>query len=220
MLCGCASDPPRTVVLRDPSLPAPFSEGAGEDDGLAAFDSLSNGLLRGIPIELIEAVGTDEFEAWLTKTRSNEIVTKDIGAQANLYAFLRDFEIDGETVRALLTEEMEFWEEHHITPNFTPQQIDALIGGDREAVAQSFANDLALVQNGDIFTPEWLYYASEEQYAEYGIPKDRLAEKAEAILSLPFTEEAAEALARKIEAYTGTVVSLGLPESGKAVQEE
>lgn len=202
---GSCAAPERAAVAPDPTLPAPFPEGANGGDSTAAYDCLTNGLLRGIPVELIDMVGTDAFEAWLSDMRTDEIVT-DIGKEANLYTFLRDFSVDRETAGTVLTDEMTFWAEHCITPNFTEESIEILLNGEKAAVAECFVSDSAICYKGEIFTPEWLYHASEEQYEAYGIPKAALLEKTERLSALPFTDEAAAVLEEKIGGYTETDV--------------
>lgn len=150
-------------------------------------------------------MGTDKFEAWLSALQTDEIVT-DIGKEANLYTFLRDFSVDRETAEAVLTDEMTLWEKHRITPNFTEASLEILLSGEKNAVAECFVSDSAILIDGEIFTPKWLYHASEEQYKAYGIPKTALLEKTERLSDLPFTKEAAAVLEEKIGGYTGTNV--------------
>lgn len=208
VLGSCAAPegaaPERAVVAPDPTLPAPFPEHA-DDDSTAAYDCLTNGLLRGIPSELIETVGTDAFEAWLSDLQTDGIVT-DIGKEANLYTFLRDFSVDRETAEAVLTDEMTLWAAYNLTPNFTEDSLEILLNGEKNAVAERFVSDSAIYHHGEIFTPEWLYHASEEQYEAYGIPKAALLEKTERLSALPFTKEAAAVLEEKIGGYTNTDV--------------
>lgn len=202
------------AVAPDPTLPAPFPEHA-DDDSTAAYDRLTNGLLRGIPGELIETVGTDAFEAWLSELQTDEIVT-DIGKEANLYTFLRDFSVDRETAETVLTDEMTLWAAYNLTPNFTEDSIEILLNGEKNAVAECFVSDSAIYRGGAIFTPEWLYHASEEQYEAYGIPKAELLEKVDRLSALPFTEEAAAVLEEKIGGYTKADVRVrNIPEASE-----
>lgn len=152
-------------------------------------------------------MGTAAFEAWLSELRTDEILT-DIGKEANLYTFLRDFSVDRETAEAVLTDEMTLWTAYNLTPNFTEDSIEILLNGEKNAVAECFVSDSAIYHNGEILTPEWLYHASGEQYEVYGIPKAELLEKVDRLSELPFTEEAAAVLEEKIGGYTETDVHL------------
>lgn len=212
LFLGSCAAPERMAVAPDPTLPAPFPERA-DGDSTAAYDCLTNELLRAIPIELIETVGTDAFEAWLSDLQTDEIVT-DIGKEANLYTFLRDFSVDRETAETILTDEMTLWAAYNLTPNFTEDSIELLLNGEKNAVAECFVSDSAIYRNGEILTPEWLYNASGEQYEAYGIPKAELLEKVDRLSALPFTEEAAAVLEEKIGGYTKADVHVrNIPEA-------
>ncbi len=79
--------------------------------------------------------------------------------------------------------------------------IEVIFSGDDDLIAQTFVNEYALLQNGVIYTPEWLYNHSLEDYAREGLSAEDVSACMSKMSALPFTEEAQKAIAEKSTLY-------------------
>ena len=71
-----------------------------------------------------------------------------------------------------------------------------------DKINEHFANQSALVKDGKIYTPEWIYTHGIQDYAAEGLPIDLVEEKVNQFKdSIPFTNEAKKALEVKVSNY-------------------
>lgn len=75
--------------------------------------------------------------------------------------------------------------------------IDIIYSGDDDLINKTFVNEYALLYNGKIYTPEWLYEHSVSDYLNEGLPIDEIKAYLTKMGDFPFTEEAKKALSAK-----------------------
>lgn len=115
-----------------------------------------------IPGELIGYVGDDAFSEW---------VGIGFNPNSNLQAFIEDFSLTAEEIRAALTESGNTIDVYGLTD----ESLDALCSGDQAAINRLFASDFAAVSDsGSIYTMNWLVRHTAADYQAEGIPKSEI----------------------------------------------
>lgn len=149
-----------------------------------------------LSMQFINLVDYDEFENWLDSTSSMSSDCTSIAELANLYSFIKHFDIPNETVREILVNLRNGSED-----DFSDEEIDLIISGDDEAVAKLFAADTAILKGSDIYSLKWVYNHSPEDYAAVGITAEELEATLPMFDRLTLTDEAAQAIEMKIASY-------------------
>lgn len=85
------------VEYAEIGMPVPF---VNEDYDLnAEFYSTVSLKLGYIDMSFVDMVGVDEFESWLNSTSSSKSELTSVGEAANLYSFIKHFNIPADLVR-------------------------------------------------------------------------------------------------------------------------
>ena len=185
-------------------MPEPFEGGF---DGAAAemYRMPVSTKINEIPPELMALRDGKEVGDWLSDAEAIMTLVKDknalpisLSTYANVYSFILSFDIAREEGEAILTA-------YH---QYTEEELDAIFSGDPALICKTFANEYAIVVNDKLYTPQWVYWHSEEDYKAEGISPETLAEKSSLYAALPFSDEARTAFAAKLSAYTGEDISL------------
>ena len=121
-----------------------------------------NDVYDSIPGELIGYVGDDAFSEW---------VGIGFNPNSNLQAFIEDFSLTAEEIRAALTKNGITVERFGLTD----ESLDALCSGDQAEINRLFASDFAAVSDsGSIYTMNWLVRHTAADYQAEGIPKSEI----------------------------------------------
>lgn len=142
---------------------------------------------------LTDIVDQDKFEEWLGSFRQAK---QEFGAYAEpptVYAFLRDFGISDAQLRA--TNEYPKW--------INDEDIAVIYSGDEDLIKRTYKDDWAILHEGRIYTPRWLFEYNIQEYENRGLPKDEVARTAARMQALPFKEEAWQHFKDKVEQYIG-----------------
>ena len=115
-----------------------------------------------IPGELIGYVRNDAFSEW---------VGIGFNPNSNLQAFIEDFSLTAEEIRAALTKNGITVERFGLTD----ESLEALCSGDQAAINRLFASDFAAVsESGSIYTLNWLIRHTAADYQTEGISRSEL----------------------------------------------
>lgn len=198
-------------------MPEPFGTApeAGGDEH-ADYYRLCKPLYDGIPVELMKLRDSGEVTEWLEKdkliTRSE--VSSSITDNVNIYAFITAFNITREEAETALEHYLNTPEEYE---HIQYEDLDIIYSGDIELITKTFASEASIVVGDRIYSPEWVYTHSPEEYEAAGITKKDILSKVEWYSRIMFTDEARLAFSEKLSAYTGEQVvikTLWLQEKG------
>ena len=121
-----------------------------------------NDVYDSIPGELIGYVGNDAVSEW---------IGIGFNPESNLQAFIEDFSLTAEEIRAALTESGNTIDVYGLTD----ESLEALCSGDQAAINRTFASEYAAVSDsGSIYTILWLAEHTAADYEAEGIPKSEL----------------------------------------------
>lgn len=197
----------------DLSMPDAFDHNGGDENNdfylpcTPKFDSVST--------TLFDLVGDDAaIQQWVDEMNANETPC-DLDEYINIYSFMVYFSLSADDVCNALEKSNAFFEQWLNegltgvqTAIFTDEELDVLRTGDKEAIAAQFASDYSIVVENKIYSPNWVYYHTAEDYAACGITAEMLEEAAPKYAAINFTAEAQEALENKLSDYLQTTVSL------------
>lgn len=184
------------------TMPLPFyipPESGGDMN--ANFYSTTNLKLGYLDMSFIRLVDHDTAMEWLDNASSVKSDLTSVGELFNLYSFIRHFNIPDETVRELLVEMR-----NGSADDFSDEEIDLIISGDNEAVAEHFVSEYAIVIGENLYSPKWIYNHPIKDYEAAGITPEMLAEKIPLYSQIHFSDEARTAFSEKLSAYIGRTV--------------
>lgn len=194
------------IEEEESAMPDPFgnkAEGTGGDEN-DGFYLPCNYILNGIPVELLRLRDSDEVNNWLEKDKfsSRSEAPTSIKDYVNIYSFITEFNITREEAETAL--------EYYLNDNYiTYEHLDIIFSGDVELITKTFASDLSIAVGDRIYTPEWLYTHSIEEYRAAGITADDILSRVDSYRYILFTDEARQAFSEKLSAYTGEQVVIG-----------
>ncbi len=113
-----------------------------------------------IPEELTNMIDDNEFTAWCDSF--GEGVPDSIEDYANLYTFIKRFEISRETL------------EKAVGDLLTEEQINVLFNGTVAEVTAEFAADTSIVRGDKIYSSRWIMLHTPEDYEAAGITPEEL----------------------------------------------
>lgn len=183
-----------SVEYEDIEMPVPFENEGGDLN--SDFYSTVNLKLGYIDMSFVNLVDVDEFESWLNSTSSSSSELTSVGEVANLYSFIKHFDIPGDIVRENLVNMR-----NGSADDFSDEEIDLIISGDDEAVAAHFAADTAILKGSNIYSLKWVYNHSIEDYAAARITTAEIEATLPMFDKLTLTDEAAQAIEMKISSY-------------------
>ena len=157
--------------------------------------------MHSIPSALIRLRDSDEAAKWLEKDKlsSRSEIPSSINDYVNLYSFIIEFNITREEAETAL--------EYYLNNNLiTYEHLDIIFSGDVELITKTFATDLSIVVGDRIYSPEWVYMHSPDEYKAAGITAEDILSRVELYSGIYFTDEARQAFSEKLSAYTGETV--------------
>lgn len=190
----------KTEKYAEVEMPVPFQNEGGDIN--AKFYSTVDLKLNYLSMQFINLVDQSEFESWLDNTSSSSSEYTSIADLANLYSFIKHFDIPDETVREILINLRNGSED-----DFSDEEIELIMSNDDEAVAKHFVAETAIIKGSDIYSLKWIYYHSTEDYATVGITEAELEATLPMFDSLTLTDEATQAIEMKINSYAAVTAS-------------
>ncbi len=124
-----------------------------------------------ISSSFIDLVDYDEFMEWVNSTSSSVSEYTSVAEAANLYSFIKRFEIPDDKVREILISERNGNEDE----DFSDDDIEILLSGDNEAIAEHFAADTAIRKGENLYSIYWMQNHTAEDYAAAGITDEDIA---------------------------------------------
>lgn len=120
---------------------------------------------------------------------------------ANIYSFIHTHELDEAELRAVLSDGPQMVHRRA----FTEEEIDLLLGDDQAAVMAHFASPSTIVIGEKGYSEKWIYDHPIWAWRMAGITPEMVAAVQPHYYNPLFTQEAADAFARKLYLYTGAV---------------
>lgn len=200
---NCTTSAPIIWTEEDDEMPAPFVilEGTGGDQ-YANYYQPCNFILDNIPVELMNLRDSDEVIKWIEKDKisTRQSVPTSIKDYVNIYSFITEFNITKDEAETAL--------EYYLT---TPDEfehieykdLDIIYSGDIELVTKTYASEYSIVVGDKIYSPEWVYTHSIEDYKAAGITAEDILSRVDWYSDILFTDEARLAFSEKLSAYTG-----------------
>lgn len=189
-----------TVKYANIEMPVPFENEGGDLNSV--FYSTVDLKLGYIDMGFVNIVGVDEFEDWLNNASSSSSEYTSVADLANLYSFIKHFNIPDDTVREMLINFRNGSED-----DFSDEEIELIISDDDEAVAAHFADETTITKGSDIYSLKWIYYHSPEDYDAAGITAAELEAALPMFDKLTLTDEAEQAIKIKINSYVDVSAS-------------
>ena len=182
------------IEFADFEMPIPFVNGGGDSN--AEFYSTVNLKLGYIDMSFVDLVGVDEFEIWLNSTSSSSSELTSVDEAANLYSFIKHFNISSDFVRENLVNMR-----NGSADDFSDEEIDLITSDNDEAVAEHFVSEMAILKESNIYSLHWIYNHSIEDYIANGITAEEIKEKLPLFEQFSLTDEAKQAIELKIKSY-------------------
>ena len=192
----------RVIPEKYESMPKPFAD--TDTDEYDLFYQPFERYFAEIPASLMFNDSTDPINAYFDSFDIVNDPSDNIMGYPNIYSYIRHFSLTDEQVYeglAFMTESGEY--------GLTDYEVDTFILYDDVVRASAFfANKYAIVAGSRIYSPNWLYLHTVEEWREAGIINNGLAEAAEKYCEFPFEEDARIAFEAKLEEALGYHVSL------------
>ena len=187
------------------TMPDPFNIGPDSGgDQYANFLQPCNWTLDSIPGELCDLRYYDEVNRWSYRHWDSKAeIPSSIKDYMNIYAFITDFDITREEAETALKYYL-YSDDPQI--RITREEFDIIFSGDVALITKTFASEYSIVIGENIYSPEWVYFHSAEDYKAAGITPEMLAEKIDLYSEILFTDEARLAFSEKLSAYIGRTV--------------
>ena len=186
------------AVTNYDTMPAPFgneAEGTGGDEN-DGYYLPGNYILNNIPGALLDLRDSSEVDKWLNDKWSDTNVVSSIKDYMNIYSFITDFNITREEAETAL--------EYYLNDNLiTYADLDVIFSGAVELITKTFASEFSIAVGDRIYTPEWLYTHSIEEYKAAGITAEDILSRVDSYRYILFTDEARQAFSEKLSAFTG-----------------
>lgn len=182
------------LMTEEFTMPEPFAVYDG--DANMGFYVTVNEKLGYLDMAFIEMVNHDEYQAWIDDTASVYGRYAAVDENANLYSFIEHFNIPDETVRELLVNMRIGYDS-----DFTDEEIDLLLSGDAEAIAEYFAWEQAIRKGKNIFSLNWIYLHPISDYEVYGITAEDIATIMQYFYDYGLQPLAIEAIENKLNIY-------------------
>ena len=224
MISSCSTSDKNTtansnISMQMSEMPEPFdSKNNSGGDSLHNYYSKYIFKFGNIDSTLMSLVGEKEANLWIKEHISNRI-NNDETPEMTVLKFIEHFEIPKDKLIEAVSnsEQSDDW-------IINLSDIEVIYSKDANLINQTFVNEYALLYNGEIYTPEWLYNHSIEEYAKEGLPIESVNACMAKMSDLPFTEEAQKAIVDKSTNYKRyyennaveeqeTVVTTTLPEN-------
>ena len=195
LLSSCSTSDIKTAFKSDMvthiEMPEPFDQ-TNNAGGDSLHDYYSKYVFKfgNINSTLINLVGEKEAEDWFDEQSGTDT------SEMTVLKFIEHFDITKEELTKAVSESKypDGW-------IINLSDIEVIYSEDANLINQTFVNEYALLYNGEIYTPEWLYNHSIEEYAKEGLPIESVNACMAKMSDLPFTEEAQKAIVDKSTNY-------------------
>lgn len=175
---------------------------AGDSDMLYDFYQPCMPKMDSVPGALMSLMVEGNVKEWEEAYGGVRIAHSKLGEYANVYSFICLFDIEEEDVRNALS-----YHTANESPGdaygFTQKDLEVLFSKDEEAILKQFASEYSIVVKDCIYSPQWLYYHSIEDWQEAGITREMVEEKRELYGRLLLSPDAVTAFGEKLAAFLG-----------------
>jgi len=150
-----------------------------------------------------EDMGTDIFSSW-SKSYYEDLINNNLGIQlvgdenfpfhfivdgsfsftggnledfANIYTFVRDFNITEAQIRAIIADEASYYPhgaESLFPGDYTSEQIEAIVSMDKERIVRAFAKDTTIIKGENFYSLIWFLLVPIEAYADNDMTEEDL----------------------------------------------
>lgn len=216
LLSSCSSSSINTTdgsdIVADAKMPEPFDQ-AYNSGGDSLHDYYCEYVFKfgNINSTLIDLVGEKEAQAWLNEYFASKKAGTE-SSELTVLRFIEHFDISKEELIKAVSDSdyPDGW-------IIDISDIEVIYSGNDDLIQQTFVNEYALLYNGVIYTPEWLYTHSLDDYAKEGLPIESVNACMEKMRELPFTHEAQNAIADKSTNYKQYYANRNIEEQTFAV---
>lgn len=184
--------------------PLPDSQNTG-DDRLRNYYQPCKNKLDCLPVELMRLVDADDVDTWIANNSDLDVAHSKLGEYVNIYSFINTFNIPyNQTCEALKVylEADDLPEEASIAQ----EDIDMLYSGNEAAIAAHFASDYSIVIGENVYSPQWVYLHTIEDYENVGITNEMISAKIEHYSWIPLSGNARHAFEEKLGSFLGETV--------------
>ena len=184
------------VLYRAPeSMPEPFAKGT---EIPFAYQHPCHARFENLRPELEAIVSAEELAQW-RKSRRLTMDTHSLHDYCNLYSFICDFELSREQVQTAMKDYIAAWD---YDVSLRQDELDAILSGNMSAMLTDFNEPYSgtLVVGDQIYTREWCYYHTIDDYADAGISPQQLYDNWQQITE-EMTQEAKDQFYMKVMAY-------------------
>lgn len=211
--CSTNSNVVNMAQISDASMPAPFEHNGGDENNdffhpcIAKFDNV---------VDLVCELAHDDnaVQEWVEEMNNNETPCQ-IDEYINLYSFMVHFNIPAEDVCAALQDfnkMQEQWRDERGIPinsstYYTEDDLEALKSENMETITNYFASTYSIVVDDNIYSPNWIYYHTVDDYAVCGITADDIKDHISQYSNINFESNALSAFESKISNYIGESIS-------------
>lgn len=195
-LSGCkteASDvyvPTEKSLAPEEKMPEPFKY-PGAHETIGAFRSRYNFTFSNLDSAILNLADKEERDRWFDE-KFKESLFVPYPDDITVLSFVRRFDIPKEKLIEAV-ESTDLSEEWIVSP----ADIEIIYSEDTELINKTFASEYALVNGGEVYSAEWIYMHTPEDYRNEGLPFDRVYECLDKMEELRFTEEALAAIGEK-----------------------
>lgn len=195
-LSGCkteASDvyvPPEKLFAPEEKMPEPFKY-PGAHETIGAFRSRYNFAFSNLDSAILNLADKEERDRWFDE-KFKEKLFVPYPDDITVLSFVRRFDIPKEKLIEAV-ESTDLSEEWIVSP----ADIEIIYSEDTELTNKTFVSEYALINGGEVYSAEWVYMHSPEDYRNEGLPFDKVYECLDKMEELRFTEEALAAIREK-----------------------
>ena len=187
--------------------PFPIIESGSYDTSLDCYLIPCNSKMNGVSTELARLVSQDDLNKWSEGFGGVHDIQTSLNDYVNLYSFMTYFNISNEEVTEFIYNQNKVSESvSDLESKFTDDEIKVICTRDEKRIMVQFASEFSVINNGTVYSPQWIYTHSIDDYKKERIPSELILEKALMYDKIPFTSDAREALDAKINAYSKMAV--------------
>lgn len=209
MLCSCStteqiSESASSSLVITEVMPLPFGE-AGDGTG---GDENANYIQPGIyKLDVLTGpfmdLRKDEVSEWAKKLDGDGIGTS-LMSYANVFSFIMDFDITDDEIYKVFNETNKIYENYNTSHVLimSDEDLEILCSRDEAKVIEHFASEYSIVNNGKIYSAQWIYTHTEQDYLDEKIPSELITEKKEKYKEIAFVKDSLDAFNKKIDNYS------------------
>lgn len=188
------------------SMPQPFNypENTGGDENEMFYLPCTR-IVNNIPGDLLDLRPSDEVNSWINSFDEKDGGYDSIDDYPNIYSFITYFDVsNAEMVEAL---------SYYLTTDneqlrITADEFELLATRDKLYITEAFASEYSIYKSGRIYTPEWLYEHTAEDYKKAGITSQDIINRKDLYDDFSFTQDAASAFSAKLSDFAGVEIPI------------